>query len=265
LAKNEENSKLEAIKVVDKTSLHCVASVRSLGREIHTLRRVKHENIVACFGALHGPDYIIVRMEVAGHENLYRTMKASNQPLGMAVSQKFQAQICSALAHLHDLSIAHRDVKPENITVDLRASKIKIVDFGSIASTQKQATDMAGTMPFMAPEVLAAGDSEPYDAGGCDVWAAATVLLEMLCGIGKMNKMLDWGRQHVPCPTRALELRDFFRHPLALADALAADLGEDAPLGGPLQELVAGMLQFELARRWSAEQVCRSPWLQQPP
>lgn len=88
---------------------------------------------------------------------------------------------------------------------------MKLLDFGSAAPFSKPCTDMAGTMPFMAPEILSAADKDPYIPSGCDMWATAVALLEMLCGFGKLNKMLNWGPRPKPSPQRSEELRIFFK------------------------------------------------------
>jgi len=259
-ATNSDTGELEAVKIIDKASLNELGKVSNLWRECKVLRKLSyHENIVQCYGCMHGPAYIFIRMELAGKQNLYSIVKKHPSGLGLEAARNFQSQIASGVLHLHDSGVAHRDLKPENIGVCQDGMVVKLLDFGSAAPIDKECCDMAGTMPFMAPEVLASGDEEPYDPSRCDVWSIAVLLLEMLCGPDKMGKMLRWGRKHPPCPERADELDAFFKQPRVLRSSLEEDLG---PIDEGLFTLVDGMLQLDSSKRWSAHQVAEADWLE---
>ena len=59
-----------------------------------------------------------------------------------------------ALSYLHARNIAHRDIKPENLLLDAD-NKIMLADFGlSVCVAEENAVTRAGTMDYMAPEVL---------------------------------------------------------------------------------------------------------------
>lgn len=59
-----------------------------------------------------------------------------------------------ALAYLHSNNIAHRDIKPENLLLD-ENNNIMLADFGlSVCVAHENAVTRAGTMDYMAPEVL---------------------------------------------------------------------------------------------------------------
>lgn len=44
---------------------------------------------------------------------------------------RFFRQIVEALQFIHAQGVVHRDIKDENIVVDTRTLKVKIIDFGS--------------------------------------------------------------------------------------------------------------------------------------
>jgi len=257
-ATNSDTGELEAVKMIDKASLETLQGVSDLWREIKVLRRINHQSLVKFHGCIHGPTHVFIRMEMAGKRNLYCVVK--QYPNGMATEtvRQYLSQMASAVAHLHVRGIAHRDLKPENVAVSQDSSLVKILDFGSVAPIDRECCDMAGTMPFMAPEVLAGGDEEPYDPSRCDVWSTVVVLLEMLCGPDKFGRMMNWGRKHIPCPDRYDELKAFFEQPDAVSAALEADLGT---LDESLYDLVSGMFHLDSSLRWSAKQVTASPWL----
>ena len=76
--------------------------------------------------------------------------------------------------------MAHRDLKPLNVFCQDRATfpTVKIGDFGSAArlNENEMVTEMAGTMAFMAPEVIL-GQPAGFMA---DVWSLGIILYALL-------------------------------------------------------------------------------------
>jgi len=258
--RNADTGEREALKVVDKESLVELEAVVSLWREMHYLGKLRHENVVGILGAMHGPRHICIRMELAGRVSLFRAMKAAGGRFELDVVKGYFAQISAAVAHCHSQGVAHRDLKPENIALAENMLQIKVVDFGTAASCRKPRTDLVGTMPFVAPEVLSVVPQVPYWPAGVDIWSCGVVLLEMVCGIDRMNSLVGWDRSSVPCRERSLELQALFvRSPQAIRESVRRQLVDDDVFD--LQELLQGMLKFEPGDRMSAFQVNSSPWL----
>jgi serine/threonine protein kinase len=64
-------------------------------------------------------------------------------------------QIMKAMDCYHTSSIAHRDIKPDNILVDLDSPDCatKIIDFGFAAQSSKKMEIFCGTPAYMSPEI----------------------------------------------------------------------------------------------------------------
>ena len=90
-------------------------------------------------------------------------------------------QICSAISACHEQGIIHRDLKLENVLFDTKLrTRIKIVDFGIAGrckGSMQEKTD-AGTLRYMAPEVLMGSDTKANPA--IDIWSMGIMLYCML-------------------------------------------------------------------------------------
>jgi serine/threonine protein kinase len=85
------------------------------------------------------------------------------------------AILARALHAVHARDITHRDIKPDNIVMTADGQPI-LVDFG-LAQT-RSADDLAGTLGYMAPEVLAGAPPSPL----ADQYALAMTLREAALG-----------------------------------------------------------------------------------
>ena len=85
-------------------------------------------------------------------------------------------QLLQALDYLHRRGIVHRDLKPGNVQVENNEA-LRLLDFG-LAMESKQARSAAGTIPYMAPEVIQGEQASPAS----DLFAAGVMLYEALTG-----------------------------------------------------------------------------------
>jgi eukaryotic-like serine/threonine-protein kinase len=100
------------------------------------------------------------------------------------------AQVADALDHAHRQGVIHRDFKSANVIVTPDDRPV-IVDFGiarvatgggegttELLSSDHVPGHLAGTLPYMAPEVLQGADADARS----DIWALGVVLHEMIAG-----------------------------------------------------------------------------------
>jgi eukaryotic-like serine/threonine-protein kinase len=98
-------------------------------------------------------------------------------------------QVCNAMSLAHARGIVHRDLKPENVMIG-EFGEVYVVDWGIAVSMRDDAsgrlplavnaTEMAGTLVYMAPEMLG-GHAELINER-TDVYLLGAVLFEVLCG-----------------------------------------------------------------------------------
>jgi len=98
-------------------------------------------------------------------------------------ASQIMSDIGSAIKYLHDLNIAHRDVKPENLLYSCKQvgkAILKLTDFGfaKLTTTVNSLNTPCYTPYYVAPEVLG---SEKYDKS-CDMWSIGVIMYILLCG-----------------------------------------------------------------------------------
>lgn len=84
------------------------------------------------------------------------------------------AQFVSALEYIHHEGIMHRDIKPQNVGVVVHSDNLRIIilDFGHAIKSPESSDHTKGTIPYLAPEVIAlkkGSSSTPYN-NSVDVW-----------------------------------------------------------------------------------------------
>ena len=87
----------------------------------------------------------------------------------------------SGVAYMHSRGYAHRDLKLDNILMDVETKQIKIIDFGFTlrASPEDKLTIFCGTPHYMDPDLAR---KIPYNGQAADVWACGIILYIILVG-----------------------------------------------------------------------------------
>ena len=92
-------------------------------------------------------------------------------------------QIALGLAAAHERGLIHRDIKPDNVWLDSKQGRVKILDFGLVRSTSQdagltQSGMVVGTPKYMAPE-QAEGQTVDHR---CDLFSLGSVLYHLASG-----------------------------------------------------------------------------------
>ncbi|HEV7557360.1 MAG TPA: protein kinase, partial [Kofleriaceae bacterium] len=95
-------------------------------------------------------------------------------PLGWREAAGKLADVADGLAAIHAAGLVHRDIKPGNLLVD--GERLRIADFGLAVREPDGA--FAGTLPYIAPELLAGGAADVAS----DVYALFATAYEAITG-----------------------------------------------------------------------------------
>jgi alpha-tubulin suppressor-like RCC1 family protein/serine/threonine protein kinase len=173
-----------AIKVVrPKFAANADEAIERLTREARTVARLQHPSIVTVHAVkrLRDGGLALVMQMVPG-----RTLKQAIQadgPFDPARAEMVLRDVASALAFAHSKGVVHRDVKPENIFLEVDTGRALLSDFGIAHSSEFDSrltmTGAAiGTPAYMAPEQI---DGAPANARS-DLYSLGLVAWEMLTG-----------------------------------------------------------------------------------
>ena len=176
LAEHLFEKKLAAIKVL-KVQL-TPETMKSFLREARTIR-LHHPHIVPLldFGLDEQTPFLV--MEYAPNGTL-RQRHPSGAILAPATLLPYVQQVASALHYAHERRLIHRDVKPQNMLLGA-SHEVLLSDFGIATMAHSEASftasEMVGTLPYMAPEQIR---GKPSPAS--DQYALGVVVYEWLCG-----------------------------------------------------------------------------------
>lgn len=124
--------------------------------EARMLARVQHPNVVAVHGADVESGRMGLWMELVRGRTLSQILHAQGT-FGAQEAALIGEDVCRALAAVHREGLVHRDVKASNVMRE-EGGRIVLMDFGS-AVARPPAGQLAGTLLYMAPELLAGGEA----------------------------------------------------------------------------------------------------------
>ena len=157
--------------------------VAALDQEIDTMQHLDHINIVQYLGCERKETSISIFLEYIPGGSIGSCLRKHGR-FEESVVSSLTRQTLAGLAYLHREGILHRDLKADNILLDVDGT-CKISDFGISKKTDNiygndKTNSMQGSVFWMAPEVIRS-QGEGYSAK-VDIWSLGCVVLEMFAG-----------------------------------------------------------------------------------
>ncbi len=180
-------------KVLDKTVDEKVAlkllnpdiavqeqTIERFRNELKLARKISHRHVCRMYDLSEAEGMPFITMEYISGEDLKSLIKRAGQiSVGKAIN--LIQQILEGLVEAHRLGVIHRDLKPQNIMVDMEGNA-KITDFGIARSIQTKGLTgpgvIIGTPEYMSPEQV---EGKPVDQRS-DLYSLGIILYELVTG-----------------------------------------------------------------------------------
>jgi eukaryotic-like serine/threonine-protein kinase len=164
--------------------------------EARAVARLRHPNVVEVYDVSdeNEPERYLVVELVRG--TTLRALVSKHKKLPAELTAAIGLEVAAALSHAHQQGIIHRDVKPENVLIELATPnsspaptsdrpdrpRVKLTDFGIAKLLDAQGVtstgQVLGSPAHMAPEQIEGGDV----GARADVFALGVMLYECMVG-----------------------------------------------------------------------------------
>lgn len=168
-----------AIKTLRKRDViksHQVEHIKSEKKILQSLSNDQHPFIVNLAAAFQDPCYIYMIIEVVIGGEFFSHLRNAVK-FDSRTAKFYAAQVVLIFEHLHSMDIIYRDLKPENLLIDMEGY-LKITDFGFAKIVPFKTYTLCGTPEYIAPEVLL----QKGHGKGVDWWTLGILMYEMLVG-----------------------------------------------------------------------------------
>jgi len=204
LVRAQETGREYALKRLSKGYVILSKATRQVCLERDILTLVDSDFIIKLFRTYKDKEYVYMLLELCSGGHLYQLLadsKAAGVVLPLASVMFYTASVSIALGHLHERHIAYRDLKAENVLLDIKGNA-KLCDMGFAKFVVDKTTTLLGTPEYMAPEMIDPPHAHDHMV---DWWALGVLTFELLTG---QDPWYDCGLDGDDPMAQLLALRD---------------------------------------------------------
>ena len=244
--KERESGEMFAVKIFKKSKMN-EQQIANTQREASILKTLNHANVLQLHDFYMCDQYICIVTECM-QMTLMDYLNEHFETLTRDYKLHIFRQVAEAVDYCHSRNIMHRDIKLENILVNVdscgKISSLKLADFGFACTAEQLSSDdhFCGSLQYMAPEQLQ--EQSVYDQSA-DIWTMGHILFQLLTGGQLYDETVESDVELVNIILeKPLNFREY-------------GLSKDE------RRLLRKMLCFKRENRESSSKILRSPLLQE--
>ncbi|XP_006028226.1 serine/threonine-protein kinase 32A isoform X1 [Alligator sinensis] len=181
IVQKNDTKKMYAMKYMNKQKCVERNEVRNVFKELQIMQGLEHPFLVNLWYSFQDEEdmFMVVDLLLGGDLRYHLQQNVRFQETTVKL---FISELVLALDYLQSRYIIHRDIKPDNILLD-EHGHVHITDFNiaTMLTKETQVTTIAGTKPYMAPEMFNSTKSIGYTFA-VDWWSLGITAYELLRG-----------------------------------------------------------------------------------